>query len=171
MPNVLRNALMLLPLMLMAVTAGAVDIYDFSSADNRERFQYLVDELRCPKCQNQNLAGSDSPIAQDLRRELFRMIEAGDSDHEIKTFMVSRYGDYVLYRPPVQDNTVLLWWGPPVVFGLGLLIVLMLVWRRQRLLRQDVSGQLSADDVARLNELLAQKSAADTQDGKSGGNP
>ena len=172
MPNVLKNALMLLSLMLVATNVAAVDIYDFSSEDNRERFHRLVDELRCPKCQNQNLAGSDSAIAQDLRRELYRMIETGDSDDEIKDFMVSRYGDYVLYRPPVQDNTLLLWWGPPAVFGLGLLIVLILVWRRQRLLRQGVTSQLSADDEARLNELLTRESSvADANDGKPGGNP
>lgn len=171
MPKFLNNLLILALLVTSLTAIAAVDVYDFSSAENRERFQRLVGELRCPKCQNQNLDGSDSPIATDLRRELYRMVEAGKSDAEIKGFMVSRYGDFVLYRPPVQDNTLLLWWGPPAVLGLGVLIVLVLAWRRQRLLRQDGTTELSAEDQARLNELLArEQDAAGTGESKVDGN-
>lgn len=149
----------------VSVTA-TVDIHEFSSLEKRERYQVLVEELRCPKCQNQNLAGSDSPIAMDLRQELYRQLEDGRTDAEIKSFMVSRYGDYVLYRPPLQRNTLVLWWGPPVIFGVAILIVLFLVWRRRRLLnRQRVSeNQLSAEDQAQLDKLLAQTRGAALQE-------
>lgn len=170
MRYLLRTLLIPLCLIVSLHTGAAVEVFDFSSTENRKRFHYLVDELRCPKCQNQNLGGSDSPIAMDLKRELYRMIEAGKTDSEIKSFMVSRYGDYVLYRPPVQSNTLLLWWGPPAVFGLGLLIVVILAWRRQRLLKQDDS-ELSEEDLARLNQLLAQqRAAADASKSTSDGN-
>ena len=87
----------------------------FSSTEQEERFKDLTLELRCLVCQNQNLADSDAPLAQDLRKEIHDMMLAGRNDDEIKTFMVERYGDFVLYRPPVQGNTVALW-AMPVLF-------------------------------------------------------
>ena len=153
-------------LLSMAIpTSAAVDVYEFSTPDKRDRYLRLIEQLRCPKCQNQNLAGSDSPIATDLRRELFRLLEEGKSDKQIKHFMVERYGDYVLYLPPVQRNTLLLYWGPPVIFGLAVLSLLMLAWRRQRVLRQDDTGDLSPEDAERLHELLAQESRTPKRNG------
>lgn len=159
MKNILRGALALVLLATWQPLGAVVDIREFSSPENRERYHRLVDELRCPKCQNQNLAGSDSEIALDLRSELHRLLEEGKTDREIKEFMVARYGDYVLYKPPLQSNTLLLWWGPPIIFGVALLIVLTLVWRRRRLLAADTALQLSSEDQARLDALLAQKSS------------
>ncbi len=159
----------ILPLTLLIASAAAlatVDVFEFSSAEQRERYQTLVEELRCPKCQNQNLAGSDSPIAMDLRRELYRQLQDGRTDDQIKAFMVKRYGDYVLYRPPVQSNTLILWWGPPVLFGVAIGIALLLVWQRRRLLnRQDRHDEpLSAEEQARLDRLLAQAQTSPPRD-------
>ncbi len=151
------KSLMLMLLVVSLPAAGVVDIREFSSVEKRERYHDLIEELRCPKCQNQNLAGSDSPIAEDLREELYQQLEAGRTDKEIKSFMVNRYGDYVLYRPPVQDNTLILWWGPPGVLGIGVIVVLALVWRRRRLLQKSSGAdELSAEEQARLDRLLAQ---------------
>lgn len=84
----------------------------FENQQQQDRFDQLTRELRCLVCQNQNLADSDAPLAHDLRREVYEMVQSGQNNEEIKTFLVERYGDFVLYRPPVQNNTYLLWLGP-----------------------------------------------------------
>lgn len=107
---------------------AAIESYDFQNDEQRERYLQLSEELRCPKCQNQNLADSDSQIAADLRRELHQQLLEGKSDEAIVDFMRDRYGDFVLYKPRVQRNTLLLWWGP---IGL-VIIVAVLLWRSRR---------------------------------------
>jgi len=104
---------------------GIGEIHDFSSTELLERYEDLTEVLRCPKCQNQNLADSDSPISADLRREIYLMLEDGQADQQIRDFLVARYGIFVLYNPPVSGIT--LWvWLVPIVFGLG---GVLLVWR------------------------------------------
>lgn len=138
--------------MLLSIEAGAViETYDFASESGQKRYQVLVEELRCPKCQNQNLSGSNSPIAADLRRELHRMIEQGASDDEIKAFMVKRYGNFVLYRPPLDSNTLILW-GLPAV--LGLIAMLVAVVYRWRLVKADAGQALTTEEKQQLAELL-----------------
>ena len=83
-----------------AVNASPVETFEFRDEVTKVRFQALSKELRCPKCQNQNLADSNSPIAADLRRELYELLQQGKADSEIVNFMVARYGEFVLYRPP-----------------------------------------------------------------------
>lgn len=85
----------------------------------RERFRALVREIRCLVCQNQSIADSHAELAQDLRREVLEKIEAGQSDDEILEFLVTRYGDFVLYRPPMKQNTLLLWAGPALLVLVG----------------------------------------------------
>ena len=118
------------------VFSAAIDVHDFSKieqgVEKEARYRQFIDELRCPKCQNQNLSGSNSPIAQDLRGELFRMVLEGQSDESIKTFMVDRYGNFVLYDPPMDKNTIILWGAPAIMLFLGLMIALMFK-RSQRL--------------------------------------
>jgi len=119
------------------VLASSVETYQFSNPDYEVRFQDLNKILRCPKCQNQNLADSNSMISQDLRREVHRLMEEGRSDDQIMEFMVMRYGDFVLYKPKVDNVTYFLWYGP-IGFGvLGLLILIGIVMR-QRKKRGDV---------------------------------
>ena len=88
---------------------AAIEINEFSSDSIRTRYEDLTGELRCPKCQNQNLAGSDSAVSVDLRREVLTMLESGSTDAEIKSFMRDRYGDFILYQPPVEGKTLLVW--------------------------------------------------------------
>ncbi|CAA0091169.1 Cytochrome c-type biogenesis protein CcmH [BD1-7 clade bacterium] len=130
---------------------AVVETYEFDSDNNRERYQVFIEELRCPKCQNQNLSGSNSPIAADLRRELHRMIEEGQSDDAIKTFMVDRYGNFVLYRPPVDKNTILLWGTPALLVLIGLVVVIMI--RRKNM---GQSGALSDAEKQRVDQILEQ---------------
>jgi cytochrome c-type biogenesis protein CcmH len=118
-----------------------------------QRLIAISEEMRCLVCQNESLAGSRAELAQDLRRELRELIRAGKSDAEIKEFMVSRYGDFVLYRPPVKPTTWLLWAGPFVLMIGG--IVALLVYLRRR--GQAVAGgdaALSDDDRNRVQALL-----------------
>lgn len=123
----------LLKVFTLSALAAPIDVYEFPTETDRDRYQKLVEELRCPKCQNQNLTDSNSQIAVDLRGEVARMVQEGKGDREIVDFMVARYGDFVLYRPPVQSNTYVLWLGPSVMFGLGVIVFLVIVLRRSKL--------------------------------------
>ncbi|UZJ45400.1 cytochrome c-type biogenesis protein CcmH [Marinimicrobium sp. C6131] len=145
--------LVLLP---WSTAQGAVDIREFDSETDRQRYQSFIDELRCPKCQNQNLAGSDSPIAKDLRDQVYRMIDEGRSDKEITDFLVERYGDYVLYRPPLKAATLALWLGPVVVLLLGVIILIWVVRQRRSsgATRAGPAEHLTDAERAELDRLL-----------------
>ena len=106
----------------------------FESQQQQDRFDKLTQELRCLVCQNQNLADSDAPLAHDLRREVHTMLQTGQSNEQIKQFMVERYGDFVLYRPPVQINTYLLWLAPLVLLLGGALVLRSNIKKRTALL-------------------------------------
>lgn len=106
----------------------------FESMLQEDRFNQLTMELRCLVCQNQNLADSDAQLAHDLRAEVHEMLVAGKTDDEIKQFMVERYGDFVLYRPPVQKNTYLLWLAPMALFLIGGVVLRSSVKKRAALL-------------------------------------
>ena len=95
-----------------------------------QRLISISEEMRCLVCQNESLAGSRSDLANDLRREIRILIQEGKSDDQIRSFMVERYGDFVLYRPPVKPVTWLLWIGPFVILGLGIAGLLMYLRRR-----------------------------------------
>ena len=129
----------LLPL-LLAVTVSAQEPLVFRDAEQEQRYKDLTVELRCAVCQNQNLADSDAPLAQDLRREIFDMMQAGKTDDEIKSFMVERYGDFVLYRPPVKGNTLALWVLPIALLLIGGVAVVFTVRRRNRHLSEQQEG-------------------------------
>jgi len=129
--------------------AGSVDTYQFSKPEYEARFHNLNKILRCPKCQNQNLADSNSMISQDLRKEVYRMMEEGRSDEQIVEFMVMRYGDFVLYKPKVDNTTYFLWYGP-IGFGVFGFIVLGVVVIRQR-------GKLMDENNAKEGDQLSQQ--------------
>jgi cytochrome c-type biogenesis protein CcmH len=127
----------LLSLLLVAPAWAVIETYDFNSEVERERYQDFIEELRCPKCQNQNLAGSNSPISADLRRELHRLLQEGKTDQEITAYMVSRYGEFVLYRPPLNKQTVVLWFLPLGLLALGAAAVLLLNRRKSNIVAAD----------------------------------
>ena len=115
--------------------AHAASVFEprgFTSPEHEERYHALIDELRCLVCQNQTIADSNADLASDLRREVYRMVEEGQSAEEIAGFMVARYGDFVLYRPPLQGGTVLLWAGPFLLVALGLAVLAVHLRRRRR---------------------------------------
>lgn len=129
-----------------APAAGPTDTGILTSPEQRDRYHRIAEELRCLVCQNQTLADSNAELAADLRHQVETMIQAGRSDDEIKAYMVQRYGDFVLYRPPMQRNTWLLWLGP---FAL-LLVGAFVWWRVQRRGRPATAPSPDLDRARRL---------------------
>lgn len=118
----------------------------FDNPEQQARFNQLTEELRCLVCQNQNLADSDAPLAHDLREEIHKMMMAGQNDDQIKQFLIERYGDFVMYRPPVQGNTLVLWLGPALLLLAGLGVVVFSVKKRARLIPAQTSENTYGDD-------------------------
>lgn len=140
-------------LTLTGVAQAAIDTYEFKNDAERDRFRELTKELRCPKCQNQDIADSNAPIAADLRREIFRMLGEGKDNQQIIDFMVDRYGEFVRYKPALTGKTAILWFGPLVLLVGGFVVIGVIVGRRrtQRTTRTDT---LSAEERQRLDTLL-----------------
>ncbi|WP_445397177.1 cytochrome c-type biogenesis protein [Zobellella sp. An-6] len=129
---------------------AAIDVYEFDSPEQEDVFRELVRELRCPKCQNQDISDSNAELAKDLRDKTHEMLLAGSSKQEIIDYMVARYGNFILYKPPLMASTLILWLGPVLVILLGLGVVLL----RTRRGRRGRSEALSAEEQKRLAELL-----------------
>jgi len=123
-------------LWLLLGVASAIDPMPFRDAGEERRFAALLAELRCMVCQNQSLADSDAGLARDLRNEVFELMRSGKSDTEIRDFLVSRYGDFVLYKPPVKGATLGLWFGPVLVLTGGGLLLVTTLRRRARALQR-----------------------------------
>ena len=132
---------------------AVIETYDFSKPELELRYQQLSAELRCPKCQNQNIADSNAPIAQDLRKLLYQQLEQGASDEEILDYMVARYGEFVRYRPRFSGATTILWLAPALLLlaGLGLAVLTL---RSRRSSTVSAAAELSADEQQRLQALL-----------------
>ncbi|QDF65570.1 heme lyase NrfEFG subunit NrfF [Shewanella sp. SNU WT4] len=138
-----------------AVQATPIDTYEFKNQSNQQRALTLANELRCPQCQNQNLVDSNSPVARDLRLEVYKMVDEGKSDDQIVEFMTSRYGEFVLYKPRMEAKTYVLWLGPVLLLLIGLFIAFKFI-RRQRI-EPNAPVNLSAEDQQELQRLLKGK--------------
>ena len=152
--NPLRYLLFLVLLLAAAPGLAQVDAFAFENDEQQQRFRTLSNEFRCPMCQNANLTGSTGGVAEDLRREIHRMILAGNTDAEIEQFMFERYGDFIFYLPRLRADTVLLWFGP-------LLFLLLGGYIGWRIYRQASGNQQAATNVGldpaeqeRLRRLL-----------------
>lgn len=129
-----------------------VDAFQFDNIEQQDRFRQLSDELRCPMCQNTNLSGSTGGVAEDLRREIHRMILEGLSNEEIEEFMFERYGDFIFYRPRLRAETILLWFGPLIFLIIGGFVTYGII--RQAKLVDEKAVELDDKQEARLNELV-----------------
>jgi len=153
---ILRCLTLTLTLALMLCTfsvraASPVDIYQFDTPQQQQRYKALTDEFRCPKCMNTNIAGSDAPIAQDLRRTVHRLVVSeGYTDQQVRDFLQARYGDFVLYNPPLTGRTWLIWLMPVALGVIGLVVLFGLLLRARK--RGVVS--LDAEDQSRLQAIL-----------------
>ncbi len=139
--------LLLLPLL---AAASNIEAYRFDDPAKEARYHKLITELRCVVCVSQNIADSNAELAQDLRRQTYEMIQRGSSNEEIITFMVQRYGDFVLYRPRLTSSTMLLWAGPFIIFMVGVIVLVVFVRRRNR----EPEVELSAEEHKRAQSLL-----------------
>lgn len=123
---------------LFAVNAmAAFETFEFDSKAQEDRFRNLTLELRCPKCQNQAIGDSDAEISGDLRAEVYRLLKEGATDREIKDFMVARYGRYVLYNPPLDRETLILWFGPAAFLLIGAIAVAMRIRQSKKALEEE----------------------------------
>lgn len=126
-------------LLMVTRVAWAIDSEPpFSDPVMEHRYEHLLQEIRCLQCMDENIANSDAPLAADFRRQIHAMVAEGRSEQQIRQYMVNRYGDFVLYDPPLQTNTWLLWAGPFLLLGLGILVVILVVRHRTRM---DDEGQ------------------------------
>ncbi len=128
--------------MLIALPLAAVDVMQFDSPEQAERFRNLTEEIRCLVCQNQSLADSDAPLAQDLRDEVLEQMSLGKTDDEIRDYLVARYSDFVLYRPRVNSANLVLWFAPLLMVIAGFWIIFRQLRRRNALLTE----ALNTDD-------------------------
>lgn len=144
----MRRLILTMLLLLASASASAViESYNFETPQQEEDYKDLIAELRCLVCQNQNLADSDAELAQDLRKQVHEMItEQGAGKQEIVDYMVQRYGDFVLYRPPLKGNTLLLWGGPMILMLIGMFVAL-------RIIRATSKAQQPEIDSAELSEV------------------
>ncbi len=118
-------------------------------------FRTLAEELRCPKCQNQNLADSNAMIASDLRRELYNQVKAGKEGDDIVEFMVNRYGEFVLYKPKMNARTIALWYGPIFLLGIAVCVFAFVLFKRRKKNAQVVNNDdLDTSESLRIEELL-----------------
>lgn len=111
---------------------GAIEPLPFQNHAQEVRFQNLTKQLRCLVCQNENLADSNADLARDLRLEVFQLMQQGKSDAQIKAYLVARYGDFVLYKPPLKPGTWLLWFGPAAIVLAGGVVVVIAIRRRRK---------------------------------------
>lgn len=148
----MKKFILVLTLLLSAgLASAAIESLEFKTIDQEEIYKDLIDELRCLVCQNQNLADSDAELAQDLRKQVYEMItEQGSDKKEIVDYMVARYGDFVLYRPPVKGNTLMLWLGPLVLLLLGLFVAVRVV----RGTGENAAATAEKTDLAEIRKVL-----------------
>ena len=131
------------------VGVSTIDAFEFEDEAERLRYNGLIAEFRCPKCLNTNLSGSDAPVARDLRRTVYGLVDEGMTDDQVRRYLQARYGDFVLYDPPVRANTWILWFGPPLLLLAGILVLWGIGSRMTRV-------SLSDDERARLEVIRKQ---------------
>ncbi len=158
----LTNLRRMAPIMLVGVLtlgmaqAFTLEEFTFEDPARAGEFRDLIGELRCLVCQNESLAGSQAGVAQDLREEVYRMMQEGKSRKEVVDFLVARYGDFVLYEPPIRPSTYILWFGPFLFVALGAFLLLRTLQRKKAEPEQDLSDA----ERARLDRILAKTGSA-----------
>jgi cytochrome c-type biogenesis protein CcmH len=128
-------------LLLAGSSLAGVEYREFSNPEQQEAYESLTSELRCLVCQNQTIADSNADLAADLRRQVYEMLQKGQSKEDVVKFMTERYGDFVLYNPPFKSKTLLLWFGPVLFFLIGVIFVILLIRRKQTRPQQALSDE------------------------------
>ena len=150
----IRYFYMILLVVSFSVSANSIEVYTFDNKEQEKVYYSLTQDLRCLVCQNQNIAESNAELAKDMRRKAYDMVKQDKSEKEISAFMVARYGDFVLYRPPFEPMTWLLWFGPLIIFIIGIFFVVRFM-KSQKADAQLVG--LSEEEIERINNLHAEQ--------------
>ena len=147
-----KTWLFLTALLFSSVAFSSIDALNFSSPQQESDYHQLTQSLRCPQCQNNNIADSNATIAMDMRGKVFELLQEGKSKNDVVDYMVARYGNFVTYDPPMTASTLVLWIAPLLLVLLGLVFLL----RRKPKAQSAVKSQdvLTDEDNARLAELL-----------------
>lgn len=132
---------------------AAIDTYQFESPQQEQDYREITAQLRCPKCQNTNIAASDSIIAADMRTKVFQLLNEGQDRQQIVAYMVARYGNFVTYEPPVTPSTLILWLGPVLVVIIGAGMIFMRS-RRRAVVSETGTEEMSEQEKQRLAQLL-----------------
>ena len=140
--------------------AGTFACFEFKNQEQEQRYKDLIAELRCLVCQNQSLADSDAGLAKDLRQEVYDKMQQGKDNQEITDFLVARYGDFVLYRPPMKLSTSLLWLAPIAFIFIAIIVILKNVTKS----RKDSPPSLDTEERAKISQLLDQNDRNDRND-------
>ncbi|MAR91122.1 MAG: cytochrome c-type biogenesis protein CcmH [Pseudomonadales bacterium] len=146
--------------LLVWASSGAlatINAYDFDNPEQEQQFRQLITELRCPKCQNQNISDSNAGLAKDIKDRAYRLIQEGRSNDQITQYMVDRYGDFITYRPPLKPSTWFLWFGPFVVTMLAVLVLLALKLRN----RPRPPAPVPAEQQHKVEQLLRELDESD----------
>ncbi|MGZ8190615.1 MAG: cytochrome c-type biogenesis protein [Methylococcaceae bacterium] len=148
----MKRFIMVFLLSLSPVSVFALDTLQFANPEQQAVYETLTSELRCLVCQNQTIGDSNAELAADLRRQVYEMLQQGKSKQDILQFMTDRYGDFVLYNPPLKAKTGLLWLGPVVFLVLGLIAVVLVVRRKKTVIAPPDSE--NAEKLAKVRSLL-----------------
>lgn len=147
----MKKIVLLLGLLFSFSIAAAIDVYKFETEEQEALFKTLAAELRCPKCQNNNLADSNASIAKDMRQKTYNMVIEGKNEDEIVDYWVDRFGNFVIYKPPVTAATSILWLAPGLFVILGFVIIVRNSRRKARSREED---ELTGADKDRLAKIL-----------------
>jgi cytochrome c-type biogenesis protein CcmH len=137
-------------LLLFSAQAFAIDDHQLANPEQQKSYEIIISELRCLVCQNQTIADSNAELASDLRRQVFEMLQQGKSKDEIVNFMTDRYGDFVLYNPPLKTKTALLWLGPVAFLLTGFIMIFWFIRRKNK----TVSKVIDKDIQEKMRRLL-----------------
>ena len=150
----MKKLFVLMTLMFSFSAAAVIDVYDFETEEQEALFRTLTAELRCPKCQNNNLADSNASIAKDMRQKTYNMVTEGQNEDQIVTYWIDRFGNFVLYKPPVTLGTAILWVGPGLFVLFGGLIIVRNSRRKVSVEMDDRDEELSSAEKDRLAKIL-----------------
>ncbi|OOF55285.1 cytochrome c-type biogenesis protein [Rodentibacter genomosp. 2] len=150
-----KLGLFLTALLFSSVAFSAIDALNFGSQQQESDYHQLAQSLRCPQCQNNNIADSNATIAVDMRNKVFELLQEGKSKNDIVEYMVARYGNFVTYEPPMTSSTLILWIAPLFLILFGIFFLLQRKPKKQSAVRND--SVLTEEENARLEELLNQK--------------
>ena len=150
----MKKLFVLMTLMISFSVAAVIDVYDFETEEQEALFRTLTAELRCPKCQNNNLADSNASIAKDMRQKTYNMVIEGQNEDLIVTYWIDRFGNFVLYKPPVTLGTAILWVGPGLFVLFGGLIIVRNSRRKGSVETDDSDDELTGAEKDRLAKIL-----------------